>query len=290
MNLVNLSTAIHRLAKITANDPRAQAVLRQHPALEELQAAIASALEVLEPGEVQPQSLSNVVWSLATMRLLNWSLLQVVAALAMTNISLFKPFELSTMLWAFAKLVSTDHGEPGSNVKPFFHVAANHITKHVQDFGFRCLATTAWAFATARQRHARFFRSIAAQMIPMVHAANCQEMANTAWAFGTTDFHDDQLFTALAERALMQLHDFKPQELSNLLWGFATNGFFHEGLFASSGLAAQRMNLQAQHLANILWAFARVQPRHHATQATTLSLLPLCISQLESFKPQETGT
>merc|ERR1719188_1026370 len=99
-------------------------------------------------------------------------------------------------------------------------------------------------------------------MIPMAHAANCQEIANTAWAFGTADFHDDRLFLALAEKALLHLPEFKPQELSNLLWGFATNGFFHEVLFSNSGLEAQRMDLQAQHLANILWAFARVQPQH----------------------------
>ena len=28
--------------------------------------------------------------------------------------------------------------------------AATHIHNNVNDFGFRCLATTAWAFATAK--------------------------------------------------------------------------------------------------------------------------------------------
>eukprot|EP00438_Fugacium_kawagutii_P012219 Skav204840 [mRNA] locus=scaffold751:15373:22570:+ [translate_table: standard] len=71
--------------------------------------------------------------------------------------------------------------------------AATHIHNNVDDFGFRCLATTAWAFATAKQRHARLFRSMAAAMLPAAKGANCQEMANTAWAFGTADFHDDAL-------------------------------------------------------------------------------------------------
>ncbi|CAK0830379.1 unnamed protein product, partial [Prorocentrum cordatum] len=290
MNLVNLSTAIHRLAKVTAGDAGAQAALRRHPAVKELEAAIASALEALEPSAVQPQSLSNVVWSLATMRLMNWPLLQAATALATAKTSVFKPFEMSTMLWALAKLGSVDCGESGKNARAFFHAAANHITHNLDQFGFRCLATTAWSFATARQHNPRLFRGIATQMIPMVHAANCQEIANTAWAFGTAGFHDDRLFTALAETALLHLPEFKPQELSNLLWGFATNGFFHEGFFSSSGLAAQSMDLQAQHLANILWAFARVQPRHAATQRTALALLPLCISRLEAFKPQEVSS
>jgi len=289
MNLVNLSTAIHRLAKLTANDPREQAQLQQHPTMAELLQAITTAFARLDAVEVQPQSLSNVAWSLAAMRLLDRSLIQVVTQLAVANITCFKPFELSTMLWALAKLGSMPHAKSWST-KPVFHAAAAHIMKQMQHFGFRCLATTAWAFATAKQRHARLFRSIAAQMVPMVHVANCQEMANTAWAFGTADFHDDQLFTELAEKALLRLDEFKPQELSNMLWGFATNSFFHEAFYASASVMAQHMDLQAQHLANILWAFACVRSKHPVTQATALALLPHCTRQLDTFKPQEVSS
>lgn len=288
MNLVNLSTAIHRLAKLAANDIHSQADLRQNPAFEELLQAVSHALSSVDPPDAQPQSLSNVAWSLATVRSVHQPLLQVVAGLAVTNISAFKPFELSTILWAFAKLSTVD----GSLMclKPVFQAAAVHIMKQIAEFGFRCLATTAWAFATARQRHARLFRSIAAQMVPMVHAANCQEMANTAWAFGTADFHDEQLFAELAEKGLSQLQEFKPQELSNMLWGFATNGFFHEAFFSNASRAAQQMNLQSQHLANIVWAFVRLRPQHPVTHATILSMLPVCTRQLETFKPQEVSS
>ena len=243
MNLVNLSTAIHRLAKLTANDPRAQAELQQHKTMGELLQAITTAFARLDSGEVQPQSLSNVAWSLAAMRLLDRPLIQVVAQLTVANINRFKPFELSTMLWALAKLGSMQQAKTWS-AKSVFHAAAAHIMKQVQHFGFRCLATTAWAFATAKQRHARLFRSIASRMVLMVHVANCQEMANTTWAFGTADFHDDQLFTELAEKALLRLDEFKPQELSNMLWGFATNSFFHEAFYASASVMAQHMDLR----------------------------------------------
>jgi hypothetical protein len=288
MNLVNLSTAVHRIAKLASNDYKAQAEIRQHPAFEELLNTIVQVLSTMEASEAQPQSLSNVAWSLATLRLMNRPLIQVVSALAVTNISCFKPFELSTMLWAFAKLTTVD--QYSWSLKPVFQAAAAHIMKNIAEFGFRCLATTAWAFATARQRHARLFRSIASQMVPVVHVANCQEMANTAWAFATADFHDDQLFTQLAEKALTRLDEFKSQELSNMLWGFATNGFFHEAFFAHASLVTQHMNLEAQHLANILWAFVRVRARHPVTHSTILSLLPTCTSKLETFKPQEVSS
>eukprot|EP00440_Ansanella_granifera_P045407 gb/GFBE01049196.1/.p1 GENE.gb/GFBE01049196.1/~~gb/GFBE01049196.1/.p1 ORF type:complete len:838 (+),score=163.56 gb/GFBE01049196.1/:1-2514(+) len=289
MNLVNLSTALHRLAKLASTDSYLQADLRNDERLEVLLHTISIAFTTLEAAEVQPQSISNVVWSLATMRYVHRPLLQVLTELSVSNIDLFKPFELSTTLWALAKLGTVD--QISAVLKPVFQqAAAPHILSRAHDFGFRCLATTAWAFATARQRHARLFRVVAAQMLPMVHSANCQEMANTAWAFGTAGFHDDELFKALAEKAMMRPRDFKPQELSNMLWGFATNGFFHEGFFSQASVVAQKMDLQAQHLANILWAFARVRPRHPLTHGTILALLPLCTAQLRTFKPQEVSS
>lgn len=288
MNLVNLSTALHRLAKMTANDHECQARCRGHPVLEELLKALSSSFHNLGAGDAQPQSLSNVAWSLATLRLMSRPLLQEVASLAVGDMAAFKPFELSTMLWAFAKLGSMESGSWGA--KGVFQAAASHIVKNMQHFGFRCLATTVWAFATAKQRHARLFRAVAAHMVPMAHAANCQEMANTAWAYGTADFHDAQLFHELAEQAMTRLEDFKPQELSNILWGFATNGFFHEVFYSAASRSVQRMSLQAQHLANIIWAYARVRPRHAVTHSTILALLPLCTSKLDTFKPQEVSS
>lgn len=288
MNLVNLSTALHRVAKIVGNDAWLQGQLRQNSSLDTLLNSVCTALNVVEATEVQPQSVSNVVWSLATLRIVHRPLLQVISLVCVSNMAQFKSFELSTTLWALAKLGSMEDSAPVD--KAVFYAAATHIHNNVNDFGFRCLATTAWAFATAKQRHARLFRSMAAAMLPAAAGANCQEMANTAWAFGTADFHDDALFQELAEQAIHRLEEFKPQEISNMLWGFATNSFFHEGFYARAGAVAQNMELQSQHLANILWAFARVRPKHPLTQQTVLALLPVCTRQLATFKPQEVSS
>mmetsp|Transcript_45903 Transcript_45903/g.107237 ORF Transcript_45903/g.107237 Transcript_45903/m.107237 type:complete len:875 (+) Transcript_45903:89-2713(+) len=288
MNLVNLSTAIHRVAKIAGADSWQQGQLRQNSNLDTLLNSVCTALNVVEATEVQPQSVSNVVWSLATLRIVHRPLLQVISLVCVSNMAQFKSFELSTTLWALAKLGSLEDAAPVD--KAVFYAAATHINNNVNEFGFRCLATTAWAFATARQRHARLFRGMAAAMLPAAAGANCQEMANTAWAFGTADFHDDALFHELAEQALHRLEEFKPQEISNMLWGFATNSFFHEAFYARACVVAQKMDLQSQHLANILWAFARVRPRHPLTQRTVLALLPLCTQQLQTFKPQEVSS
>lgn len=290
MNMVNLSTSVHRLAKMTANDQKAQANLRRHPILGELQRCIYGALcNSSSKEEPQTQSLSNVTWSLATLRLQNRPLVKKVAALATTHIRNFKPYELSTMLWAFGKLSQVD--SVGHCADPFFQAATGVIKERVTEFEFRCLAMIVWAFATMKQRYAGVFHSIAQQMVKKLDTANCQEMANTAWAFGTVDILDERLFKELGDRSALRLDDFKPQELSNMLWGFASNRSFHEALFVKAAAEAKNMDkrneLQAQHLANLLWAFARVHPRHKTTRNVILALLPSCVRQIATFKPQE---
>eukprot|EP00931_Biecheleriopsis_adriatica_P036181 TRINITY_DN20849_c0_g1_i2.p1 TRINITY_DN20849_c0_g1~~TRINITY_DN20849_c0_g1_i2.p1 ORF type:complete len:812 (-),score=177.65 TRINITY_DN20849_c0_g1_i2:55-2181(-) len=256
--------------------------------MEQLLNHVCAVLNSSEALDVQPQSVSNVVWSLATLRLVHRPLLQVIALVCVSNMAHFKSFELSTTLWALAKLSTLEDAPPVD--KSVFYAAANQIHNNVHSFGFRCLATTAWAFATSKQRHVRLFRSMVTAMVPCARGANCQEIANAVWAFGTLDFYDEALLHELATESMHRLEEFKPQEISNMLWGFATNGFFHEAFFANAARVAQSMELGSQHLANILWAFARVRPKHALTQQTVLALLPVCTLQLHSFKPQEVSS
>ncbi|CAJ1337442.1 unnamed protein product [Effrenium voratum] len=112
MNLVNLSTAIHRVAKIAGTDPWQQGQLRRNANLEALLNSVCTALNVVEATEVQPQSVSNVVWSLATLRIVHRPLLQVISLVCVSNMAQFKSFELSTTLWALAKLGSLEEMRP----------------------------------------------------------------------------------------------------------------------------------------------------------------------------------
>lgn len=288
MNLVNISTALHRLAKLTANDQQAQLRLRQHPVLTALLAAARQLLDRARAGGASPhcQALSNITWALATIQFADVPLLEAVAELSHGRVADFKPFELSATLWAFAKLDAVDPAACHC-AADLFWAAAEYIPNHADVFTFRCLVMTAWAFATAKQHDGRLFRGIAARMLPMVQTANCQELANAAWAFSTAGVRHERLLSELARKALQQLGDFKPQELSNMLWGFAASGFFHEDFFVSAARAAQYLELQAQQMANVLWALSRLRPRHRAVQAALLALLPRCNWMLESLKPQE---
>ena len=51
---------------------------------------------------------------------------------------------------------------------------------------------------------------------------NPQELANTAWAFATADQKHASLFAELATAAQRRLGDFDAQNLANIAWAFAT--------------------------------------------------------------------
>uniref|UniRef100_A0A7S1QSQ4 RNA-editing substrate-binding complex 6 protein domain-containing protein n=2 Tax=Alexandrium catenella TaxID=2925 RepID=A0A7S1QSQ4_ALECA len=234
------------------------------------------------------QTLSNVTWSLAHLYTPDIKLLGLVASMATTYMEGFKPFELSMLLWGFAKTGVVE--EMPHAIEVVFRTASSQITASFGHFSFRSLAMIVWAFATARQRDPRLFSGIAAEMRRNASAANCQEVGNTVWAFASAGHRDKKMLTTLAQAAVPLIREFKAQEISNMLWGFATLGFFHEEVFLSSIAAALRMDLGSQHLAIILWACSKVMPKHSAMDSLIISFAPLCVSRLGAFKPQEVSS
>jgi hypothetical protein len=289
MNLVNLTTAVHRLGKIVAHDIRLQAQLKQCPIFADLLAGIIRMLETYSSNDVQPQSVSNILWALASIRHIDMQIIGLACDRALPNIDRFKSFELSTMLWAITKLATIDACVQLKRrpVNLIFEAADKYILEHISSMEFRCLSMAVWAYATAKHINHNVLARIAVQMKQTAHTATCQEMGNTVWAYGTANLLEVELFDVLAERGRCELQAFKPQELSNMLWGFACCGFFHEDFFTQAALAARSKELSAQHLANILWSYSRLRPKHILTHCTVLSLLPMCCEEINKFKPQE---
>lgn len=288
MNLVNLTTAFHRLAKMTANDRAGQIAVRSSGLLPKLLSALKDALHSSNTLHSSPktQVLTNVTWALATMQVPDIQLIEVLAAVANWKLTEFKEFELATLLWAFAKLGSLESTVNAFSL-PIFVSAAAHVCRAANMFTLRGLVMVAWAFATVRLHDPRIFHVIAVELMPQLLSANSQELANTAWAFSTANVHKQELFHMLADVAVPRLVEFKPQELSSILWSFAAIGDNNDAFFEAAAEAVQRINLQAQQLANILWALTRVRARQQSTQKAVLSLLPRCVALIQTFKPQE---
>jgi hypothetical protein len=288
MNLVNLTTAIHRLAKIAAHDPEAQAVLTHDSTFLALCDSLGQHLGSVTCKDVQLQVLSNIAWALATARHSDTQVLSMVMDLAIPNVARFKYFELSTFLWAIAKSGTIDPLVfKDLPVKELFDAVADHLVLVKSVLNFRCLSMIVWAAATAKQSQFKLLAYAASCMESQVEEAGCQEMANVTWAFGTLGLEHTDLCEAIAHKAMKELRNFKPQELSNMFWGFASSSFYHAEFFRRAIHIAARQNLQPQHVANILWAFTRVCPDDELTRSTVLNFLPLCSEHLDAFKPRE---
>mmetsp|Transcript_114721 Transcript_114721/g.208717 ORF Transcript_114721/g.208717 Transcript_114721/m.208717 type:complete len:875 (+) Transcript_114721:78-2702(+) len=288
MNLVNVSTALHRLAKLN----QCRAMQAHQPMVEyTLQALVELGRQLLEKLKLtgstpKCQSLSNIAWALATLKVVDLPLVQMVSASAQKQLAEFKSFELCQLLWALAKL-GTVETDVCDHTAALFHMGAQRVVENAQDFSFRGLVMIAWAFATARQHDTRLFCAIASQLTPSMGSANCQELANTAWSFATAGIHAQYLFSTLASLSVARVQGFKPQELSSILWSYASIGHVNDEFYEVAGRAALEMNLQAQQLANILWALAKMRPLHESTKSIALILLPRCTQLIDTFKMQE---
>eukprot|EP00747_Dinoflagellata_sp_TGD_P155150 gnl/TRDRNA2_/TRDRNA2_177555_c1_seq29.p1 gnl/TRDRNA2_/TRDRNA2_177555_c1~~gnl/TRDRNA2_/TRDRNA2_177555_c1_seq29.p1 ORF type:complete len:684 (+),score=132.80 gnl/TRDRNA2_/TRDRNA2_177555_c1_seq29:117-2054(+) len=289
MNIVNLSTAAHRLARIASSSNGAQlAKVRQHPILAKLfQAIFEKFQDSVAAGSSQSQAMSNIAWSLATLNFTGHpALVNSLAQLTVDNLHEFKPYELMTIIWAFAKLGSS----VGTRTPELLlTLVAEHVIENIGDYSFRCLSTLVWAFATLRFRNVITFQTIAKQM-PIViglEKTTSQQIADTVWAFATMGFHDVHLFAVLAEDALKHMRKAKPQEISDMLWAFAESNVWHEKFFLRAGEVARRSALPPQSLIVIISSFARIQPHHWGTRTTVLGLVPACTKQMMNFSPEE---
>lgn len=227
MNLVNIATAMHRLARLTAADPSAPA-LKQHPQQPLLQLMADRARLALERAQASSsvthtQAMSNIAWSFATLHHVDLPLLQILADTAHERARNFKPFELTMILWAFAKLGSVDPAAWECS-GALFKVASGEILRRPQDFPFRCLVMAVWAFATTGWRDPELYRGVAPRLARLAASGSCRELASAVWALGTACVREDALCLELARKTSMQLGCQEKEELAAVLGSLLVGG------------------------------------------------------------------
>lgn len=117
MNLVNLATALHRLAKLVANNTATRAALQEHSVVAQLVHFANASLEKSRAsgGSPQCQVLSNISSALATLQIPNLPLLEAIAELSGRRMAEFKSFERTATLWAFASFAEEGLPLPGKD-------------------------------------------------------------------------------------------------------------------------------------------------------------------------------
>jgi len=311
MNGINLATALHRVTKLAVSGQSISVdQLLQHPSFRLLRATVVHNIEWHAPasrrqpcpdyplanseGSTSPppassgqpvfevQCMSIVCWSCATLRLRENQLLGTIADIVMPHLGEMKPFELSNMLWAFAKL---NRGPPSL----YNAIADRVLRRRYGEFSMQCLSMITWSFATERQKHSTVFSSISREIVGYAAANKPQEIANTLWAYAKNRCGEVCLFNALGDTAIRDsmIWSFKPQELSNTVWAFATISLQHLPLFKGVVNVAitKRHELSPQNIANILWAYAKLG----ACRGSGLfpALLSVSLGMMEQHKPQE---
>lgn len=299
MNIINISTAFHRLAKLTSGDAAQLASLRENGVFVALLKAANTALVCAEAADAQPQcqAVSNIVWSLATLQVVDLQLLKTAAVLSRTQLDSFKPFELSSILWAFAKLVSVAQAGELECCCPVFIVAARFIPDRVEVFSFRCSVMIAWAFASMAQKSAQvsaiapeFLGAMVEQMTLGLPEASCQELASIAWSFGAAGARHKDFLQGIAVMASQQTASFEAEEFAMLISALADAGVFHAELFEHAVAFVRNSELQPRCMADFLQAFSRWQPQHKTTKDAVLALLPRCAQRLDMFEPRDLST
>lgn len=306
MNGVNLATAVHRIARLCSEDPNmteeAVRSVRANPLLTSLLDAIEQraremrdlsaevsegsndeARQAASANEPFPAQCSSIVaWSCASLWLQRHSLLEILAQVASPRLQEFQPYEVTNMLWAYAKLGV-------SNPLLFRSAGQRLLTRAAGEFKAQCLSLAAWSFATARWRDPSLFHSLAGELVGQASQLKPQEISNALWAFAKSRIPHVPLFQTLGDAAAdgLNIWRFKPQELSNTVWAFATVGLRHPPLFSKAcSVAIKRSSeLIPQNVANILWAYSKMEVPECGELFP--ALLDTATRRLSTFKPQE---
>eukprot|EP00405_Crypthecodinium_cohnii_P043147 CAMPEP_0206585478 /NCGR_PEP_ID=MMETSP0325_2-20121206/36445_1 /ASSEMBLY_ACC=CAM_ASM_000347 /TAXON_ID=2866 /ORGANISM="Crypthecodinium cohnii, Strain Seligo" /LENGTH=728 /DNA_ID=CAMNT_0054093041 /DNA_START=189 /DNA_END=2375 /DNA_ORIENTATION=+ len=296
MNLINFSTALHRTARLALTcSVQAREQVLNGATMRQMRITLARYFEQTidadgswrqnrrtEDQASEMRCLSIICWSCATLRMREEIIFTRTAAAAKLRLHEMKSFELSNLLWSFAKLSLGDVS--------FFEALAPHLLRRRPgQFSPQCLSTIIWSFGTLKVHHQALFTSVARELTLNSHLMTPQGIANTAWAYARVRRQESALFRALGDAAVHEdvLWTFKPQEISNTVWAFATVGLAHPTLFEEMSHVAvsRRWQLPPQNVANIVWAYAKLNAPARATLFP--ALLEVTTSELDHYKPQE---
>jgi len=270
MNEVNLSTAIHRVAKICRSAGQSSIdEAKRSPSFPHLQGAVRAALwktmQLLGNGggNQVPMGVACVCWAHATLRLPDPQFFAEVAYRCSPHLKMFKNLEVANLIWAFAKLQ-----ERGQGATDLFNAAAGEAMARPDDFTVVNLSTLVWAFATSRVKHKSFFKVVARRISDSAREAESQEIANTLWAFATSAVFDKGLFDRMGSEAASKLDSFKAQEAANTAWAYGRSKMYHPGFFEAldrhlrsrAGSHGGLRDFEPQHLSMILGAITTLNP------------------------------
>jgi hypothetical protein len=225
LNMINMSTSFHRLAKRVTSDRVNVNSIASNPVVLALDSRVRQALEQKEKefssrrteadGDLA-RCLSTIAWSYATLMLHKPKTLECIGRLAMQRkvMESLKSFELANLLWAFAKAKMED--------RRVFESSEKLIKTRLHEFNPVSLSIVSWAFAKSRAKPcSAVLRLTSRQFLNNLKEAQSQELANMCWSLATASVIQQPVFAKLGEACTERIAEFNIQELSNVAWAFA---------------------------------------------------------------------
>lgn len=307
MSLVNLSTAMHKLARLAKEDVRLlgsgdQRLTVLHTAIHiELQRQVDAGLAnegglgLSEPlDESMPRCWSTIAWAYGTLQLSGIDAsytFQLIGRLAMVHLTSFKPLELTNLLWGFAKMKAF--------MPALFTATIRHTIADLRPFSSSNMSTLIWAVVTAQQYEPATVQIIVEEFARRLPSSEVKpvELTNLMWGLATAKIHPKAfVLFEVGSRALELISNFQLQELSITCWSFARLHARYDRFFAGvcTHLVSSYSLLQQIHpqgMANLLWAFEKQMAMGSAAAEEIMTalrvLIARCLPLLKQLKPQE---
>ncbi|CAJ1431850.1 unnamed protein product [Effrenium voratum] len=298
MNGVNMATALHRIARHCvrgeagpdAATPEAMKEVETQPAFKALLRAVEQQAEMAllakdhaEAEEILPaQCASILAWSLACLDVHNDRLLAVLAQLAIPHLQDFKFYEVTNMLWAYAKL------RAGGLAPELLSTIARRLKQRRRgEYKAHCLSMAIWAFTEVSWPDAWLFESLTEELVGQAETLQPQEICYICWALVGKQSRKlyDMVCCALGQGDA--LRRFKVQEFSNFMLAITAGGISFPGLFAKAGATAIRLakSMKPKHIASTLSAYAASNSQECPELGPRL--LDVATEQVFQFQPHE---
>eukprot|EP00434_Breviolum_minutum_P027591 symbB.v1.2.024403.t1/scaffold2302.1/size82889/1 len=204
LNVVNLITALHRLASISLASRKA--ALRRELRFRRLVTRLSDTVRKAEPSTLKPQDLSNAVWALTKLGIQNAILYNLLADRILLRMDDFKPVNLSMTLWAFAR--------SGIYDEKLLAAASTEVKKQLDDFEPQQVANTAWAMAKCGYVDQELFERTAVHAMSALDTYQPMNFSMLVYAFALAHLPHQELFEEVAKRCTVQAlkHSFTARE------------------------------------------------------------------------------
>ncbi|CAG9464716.1 unnamed protein product [Pedinophyceae sp. YPF-701] len=299
LNAVNVSTALHRLARAaheagSATGGGASAGLtdasgRSMGARAAAHAARLNAMAAQLLRDMDAQGISNLMWANATLR-------RTLGPTTMDAAFQTIADELVAHLGTGPGGAASGQTDPGQRL--WEAVVAEAWSRPQSRFCPQAVANMLWALSALQHAPpAGFLRDFTAAAAEVLPDFAPQHLSISLYACATMDFLPPREFLdGLSEQSVFCMSGFKPQELSNLVWALSKLGIRDArildavaavcrtrfGADQTSALASAR---RPQHAANILWAFATL--RHHPGPRALSALISDVSCRLHELRPAD---